>query len=155
MTTLQETRHRKISNSISHMVALRDEGIARLVRYESRLKLLRKQLARLERTMAAPPKPAPVIHPDPVEAAPSLPIAEPAPEPDVPTFLDRRLAAEARDAAARAEVEQQNAERKKAKAQIAAEKRKVKAQHIEAKLTGETRKMPLTGRAALAKIMAG
>jgi hypothetical protein len=135
MTTLQERRHRKASNSIAHTVAQRDEAIARLVRLESRLKLLRKQQARLERIMAAPPKPAPV-HPDtaPAEAAPSPP---PGDEP-IPTFLDRR------NLIADPKTKDRNAER-----------RAIEKEKRDAKLTGELKKMPLSGRAALAKIMAG
>jgi hypothetical protein len=134
MTTLQERRHRKASNSIAHTVAQRDEAIARLVRLESRLKLLRKQQARLERIMAAPPKPAPV-QPDtaPAEAAPS-----PAGDEPIPTFLDRR------NLIADPKTKDRNAER-----------RAIEKEKRDAKLTGELKKMPLTGRAALAKINAG
>jgi hypothetical protein len=136
MTTLQERRHRKASNSIAHTVAQRDEAIARLVRLESRLKLLRKQQQRLERIMAAPPKPAPGLHcPDTAtaEAAPS-----PAGDEPIPTFLDRR------NLIADPKTKDRNAER-----------RAIEKEKRDAKLTGELKKMPLSGRAALAKINAG
>ena len=53
----------------------------------------------------------------------------------IPDFLKR-------DKAARVEIEQQNAERKRTKAQVRIEKMK-------AKQSGDTRKVPLTGRDAL------
>jgi hypothetical protein len=66
-------------------------------------------------------------------------------EPAIPTFLQRQKEGEAKDAARRAEIEQSNAQRKRTKAAVQKEKR-------EAKAHGDTRKMPLVGRAALAHI---
>lgn len=154
MTTLRETRHREAINSIARVTAQRDGCLANLVRYETRLKLLRKQLARLERTMAAPPKPAPVPSPAPVEAAPSPPatvaMAPGIPQWDepIPAFLDRRKQIEQRDAATLAEMEQTKAEKKRRKSLGRIAK-------LKAKDAGELKKMPLTGRAALEKIRAG
>ena len=133
MTPLQERRHREVINTLNRTVAQRDGCLANLVRYEARLKLLRQRLARLERTAAATtPKPAPV---------------KPTDDEPIPAFLDRRKLAEADaiDAKARAEIEQANAERKRIKSQVRIEK-------LKAKQSGETRRMPLTGKAALAHI---
>ena len=74
-------------------------------------------------------------------------VAAPADE-GIPDFLDRRKAADAKDAEAKAKIEADNAERKKAKAlgRIAT---------MKAKKSGDTKRMPLSGRAALDMIKNG
>ena len=142
--TLREQRHREVTNTLNHTLAQRDACIGRLVRHEARLKLLRKQLARLDRAMAAPPKPA---------AAPAA-VMPPATDEPIPAFLDRRKEADAKDAARRAEIEQANADRKRAQAERSRVKSAIKKEKLMAKLTGATKRMPLTGKAALEHIRA-
>ena len=77
--------------------------------------------------------------------------AEPEPEDDIPAWLDRT---NDKDAAARAEILAQHEADKKRKAEVSAEKRQIKKEELEAELTGKRRKMPLTGKAALAAIKA-
>jgi len=74
-------------------------------------------------------------------------VAAPADE-GIPDFLDRRKAADKADAEAKAKIEADNAERKKAKAlgRIAT---------MKAKKSGDTKRMPLSGRAALDMIKNG
>jgi len=84
-----------------------------------------------------------------VTGAPVTMIAVAAPEGDgIPDFLDRRKAADKADAEAKAKIEADNAERKKAKAlgRIAT---------MKAKKSGDTKRMPLSGRAALDMIKNG
>jgi hypothetical protein len=75
---------------------------------------------------------------------------------DIPTFLQRGLAAQKAvdDITARAEIEAQQAAEKKRKAERAAERRAIKKETIDAELTGKRRAMPLTGKDALAAITA-
>lgn len=70
---------------------------------------------------------------------------------DIPTFLDR-TAGNDKDAAARAEIEAQQAAQKKAKAERRIKKLKIGQETKHAELTGQRRKMPLTGKDALAAI---
>jgi len=68
-------------------------------------------------------------------------------EEDIPTFLDRT--GKEKDEAARAEIEaEQEAERKR-KAELRIKKLKISQETKQAELTGQRRKMPLTGKAAL------
>jgi hypothetical protein len=82
-----------------------------------------------------------------------LDVRPPKADEDIPTFLDRTKGNDA-DAVARAEIEAEQAAKKKAKAERAAEKRKIKQETVAAELTGQRRKMPLTGKQALAAIRA-
>jgi len=98
------------------------------------------------------------------EAAGSPGKSEPAPEIDVaarkvPT-LSGNIAVKddgipdylRRDQIAREKIESELAAAKKAKADKAAKRRKIKAEMVKADLSGQTRRMPLEGRAALAAI---
>lgn len=72
---------------------------------------------------------------------------------DIPAFLDRRKKeAEAKDKATAAAIVAEQTERKKAAAKI---KREVRAEVRQAKLTGQLKRMPLTGKAALEFIKQG
>ena len=123
----------------------------KLSRISFRLKGLRRSIERYERTpvpMAAEPM-VPVTV-EPPASPPATPPASPAPAPGsldsesgVPDFLRRSRP----DAAALAIAAENEAKRKaKSHGRIA----KLKAQQ-----SGETKKMPLEGKAALAKIMGG
>jgi hypothetical protein len=158
MTTLQEKRHRETINSISHVTAQRDACLERIVKLEIKLKDLRRLEARQAKALARP-KPAPA--PTPAPAPATQPVATPAPpsgdagEPGVPLFLDRAKQAEAKDAAARERIAAEQAATKKAKTHTRLEKMKVRQEVKHAQLTGQTRKMPLTGRAAMEFIRKG
>ncbi len=175
MTTRQQTRRDKISNTLNIVSAQREATIARLVKLEAKAAGLRKQLARAERSIrkaelaelvtqatrehieASAPAVPPVVEvmvPVQYSTRSGRAIA-PAPslEDDaIPGFLDRRTAAQKADAEARERIERENAERKSAKAKTRIEKLKIRQEVKRAKLTGELKKMPLTGKAALAFI---
>jgi hypothetical protein len=70
---------------------------------------------------------------------------------DIPPLLDRTSS---KDEAARAEIKAQQEAEKKRKAQRRIEKLKIGQEIKHAELTGQRRKMPLTGREALAAIRA-
>jgi len=133
--TLREKRHAAALLSLHSATTQRDACLAKLVRYEMKLTELRRQVQRLAKAMATEPTPKP---------------ASPAPPPDlaIPTFLQRSKEADAKDAAAAAAIKQQQAERKKLKATIRSEERKAKA-------SGDTKRMPLTGREALQYLRTG
>jgi hypothetical protein len=158
MTTLQEKRHRETINSIARTVAQRDACLANLVRYEVRLKSLRKLEARQAKAVA---KPKPEAKPAKAE----LPMAQPMPAEmlaavteaighapvnaaidAIPAFLDRSTPEwKKTDAEAKKKVEEEVAERKRVRAKALAEKRKAAA-------GGDLKKMPLSGKAAIAHI---
>ena len=73
----------------------------------------------------------------------------PMPLADIPGFLER---SKERDAAIKAEVQAEVDSRKQAKAEQAVERRKIKKEVLDADLAGKRRKMPLSGKAALAAI---
>jgi len=163
MTPRQEKRHREINNSLARAQAQREAMIGGLIRAEAKLKDLQRARLRLDKALAKP-KPEPVTQVPSVnlkqvtEAAavypPPLPMM-PSDDDPIPAFLDRRSVSQKKDDEAREQIERDNAERKKAQAAKRIEKLKIKQEIKHAKLTGETRKMPLTGRAALEKIRAG
>lgn len=146
--TLREKRHREVTNTLSRTIAQRDGCISNLVRYEARIKALRKQCLRLERAMARPdtakPEPAP---------QPAAPVPAPAPvvsdvtdilvsELPIPDFLDRTTkSAKERDRVAREAILAEQADRKKAKTRN-------RIEEMKAKQSGVTKRMPLTGKAA-------
>lgn len=146
--TLREKRYRDVTNSLVRTAAQRDACLANLVRYETRLKSLRRQSQRLERAMASPPKPAPRPEPTKVEPLPAVLVAEykaTADDLEVPGFLRRVKAANNKDAEIAATIRQEQADKKQAKARGRIEKMK-------AKQRGDTKRMPLSGRDALAAI---
>jgi hypothetical protein len=154
MTTLRD-RRLDAENTINRLSAQREGCIASLIRYEDRLKIARRKLDRLKRAaIKALEKDAATLPPSiPVPPAKAtteitnipvmeLPIAD---DSDIPTFLDRRKIGDQKDKEAAAKIAAEQAERKtlKARGRIA---------KMKAKQNGETRKMPLTGRAALEAI---
>lgn len=150
MTTIQE-RRREAENTINRLSAQRESCVANLCRYEERLKLARRKLERIKRAAvralvretekitAAKPKVSDVTD-IPVS---ELPISD---DPGIPDFLRRSKEAEKKDAETRATILQEQADRKKAKARGRIEKMK-------AKQRGDTKRMPLSGKAALAHII--
>ena len=141
MTTVLD-RHRDAKSNLYRLYDQRDALLTKLVRIEGKLTEAKRRLARLEKAaakigVAAPDEkiqatPAPTVDDDPI-----------------PTFLDRRKQADAEDAAARDKIaaEQQKQVDKRR------EKSAVRKEFKDAKLRGELKRMPLTGRAALAHIL--
>lgn len=135
MTTIREKRRAGLKETYYRTVEKRDACIDSLIKLELKLKDMRKQMARLDRAIAAEPK---VV----VEkiAPPVLPAV--ADDLGIPAFLQRKP-----DAVRAAEILAEQAELKKAKSRGRIEKMK-------AKQRGDLKKMPLTGRAALEAIRA-
>jgi len=201
----REQRQRDLKNTLARTLAQRDGCLANLVRYETRLAKLRKQMARLERVMARPATAKPEPLPQTAAPAPAPTHASPTPKPvtveppaattpkaqppedldEVPTFLRRsngstaakveaaeEPAASDDDAAIRREadirwrnwVPGKNAkgETKLTRPRISTFVKEVRDERRKAAKTKTTRpvdvvdkrKMPLTGRAALAMIRA-
>lgn len=146
-TTRRRARRDEIQNTLDRTTAQRDGCLANLVRYEAKIKKLRQQLARAAKAVITswrePPRqtesapiPAPALQTQPVDTAEG---------PDgIPPFLDRRPKgmAMAPGAAAAVEVRAEQAERRKAKSRGRIAKMKAKA-------AGDTKRMPLTGKAAM------
>jgi hypothetical protein len=141
--TLRLKRHRETEDTLAKVLEQRDALITKLVRNDAKLKLLQRAKARLERAMAK-------ASPLPVSVAEGKLLPEVKPEPvavlndPIPAFLQRT---KEKDAAAAQAIRDEQAERKRLKAQVRTEVRK-------AKQAGDLRKMPLTGKAALAAIRA-
>src|SRR5262245_48232055 len=159
------TREAKAAAARTRMRTLesrREAAIIRLVTLEMQLRKARRSVADYAKPVRSPRRrPAKPQASPPVSASPAPAAQVPADFTPIPDFLVRkaahapgpgaRAAADAmvdvidRDAQVRAEIEREQAERKTAKARgrIA----KMKAQR-----SGETRRMPLQGKAALAAI---
>ena len=149
MTTLREKRHRRCLDSIGRLTEQREHAFRRLAIIHNRLSDERRRLARLQKELGK----GPTLTPERVRAAlsemPAVKREAPPPSPpelpDIPDFLRRSKAAEDRDAKVRAEIEAEVAARKAAKT-------KARIAKMKANLSDETRRMPLTGRAALKRI---
>lgn len=128
MSTLRERRHAKAVEDISRLAGKREKIISDLVRVNAKLQALYRTVRRYER----------------------LPPAKPdKPDVGIPDFLQRTPGSgDTRDAEVRAEIEAQAEERSKAKARGRIAKMK-------AKQAGETKRMPLSGKAALDYINRG
>lgn len=113
-------------------------------------KMIREQVEGEIRKEAAPvaPPPSEVVK---LEAAP---VAPPPADDDIPDFLRRGMAAQKAvdDVIAAEAVKAELAAEKKRKTERRIEKLKIGQEHKQAELTGARRKMPLTGKAALAAI---
>lgn len=146
MTTVRERRHRDTLAQLTRAIEQRDAVITKLVKLEARIKTLRRQAQRYEKLAGQPP--APKAAPKP----PAMPVVETVkaspPDEGIPDFLKRKKDGEARDAAAKAEILAEQAERKKTKAHN-------RIGDMKAKQRGDTKRMPLTGKAALEAIRQG
>ena len=151
MLTIQERRKHDLVSKLGRTIKKRDEAIKDLIRTTGQINTLTRAIARAEKRVIASRVAAPL--PEPVEKpieAPAVPAPLPADDmPDVPDFL--KLTPEQRRAATDAYVAKVEAEQAAAlgKKEL---RTKAKKTNTEAKLRGETRKMPLTGKAALAAI---
>lgn len=161
--TKREKELQRLRNQINRLEAGREAAIRMLVKAEVQLPGLWKRASRLSEALIkrkAETKRLSLLGPRKNEDAKDTlrqldaevtAAAKPEPEDDIPAWLDRT---NDKDAAARAEIEAQHAADKKAKAERSAEKRAIKKEIVHADLTGQRRKMPLTGKAALAAIKA-
>lgn len=151
MTTIQD-RRRETENAIDRLTAQREGCIANLIRYDARLKLARRKLERIKRaaikalekdTMQRQSRSAKTVSAE-ITNVPvaELPIAD---DLAIPDFLQRKRDGERKDKETADKIRAEQAERKtlKARGRIAT---------MKAKQSGETRRMPLTGRAALEAI---
>jgi hypothetical protein len=134
----------------------RQEGAVIMLRKsaEMLMKLRRQRLRMLKRMTVAPSEPD--------TAVATEPSPEPAPTPatqvesadtddeDIPGFLQRT--GKEKDEAARKEIEAEQADKKKRAAERRIKKLKIGQEIKQAELTGQRRKMPLSGKAALAAI---
>jgi len=133
-----QDRHRVVQHKLARELDQRERLIRKLITNAERIKTLQRAIVRLDRKLAGPATAAP--EPVPQSVAPA-PIPTPPRQLDddpIPTFLDRR------NLMADPKTKEKNAER-----------RAVEREKREAKLRGQTKRMPLSGRAALDAIKAG
>lgn len=165
--TKREKRLQDLRRKINRMERDRELGIKLLVKAVTMLPGLRKEEARLVSTLlrapaprarvAEHPVPRPSEHvaqnggtpddtPAPVKNdASAKPLGRDADDDDIPSFLERGMRAQT---AVNEIMAEQEADRKR-KAKRRIEKLKISQEVKHAELTGQRRRMPLTGRAAL------
>ena len=140
-------RHDDIVAQMAREQKRRDKALTTLIRTEGRIKKLRRRLTLALLAAQRAQQPA---APAREEIAPTPPAPPPTPEPvkviddAIPTFL-RRAPATAADVAAKAEIEAEQLARRKTKS-------RVRVERMKAKQAGDLRKMPVSGREALALI---
>jgi hypothetical protein len=165
-TKLQERRRADLANKLNRAVTAREDAIDKLCKADVRVRWLRKQLARYDRAIArvltgedkpAAATPAPPEPPPAPPAPPETPISgsydindllAAREAGDIPEFLRRTRSeaqAKAIDADAAAKLKAEQAELKKAKA-------RGRIERMKAKQRGDLKRMPLTGKDALAAI---
>lgn len=145
---LRERRYQDTLKTIERAKGRRDAAIRMLIRYEILIPKLERKARRLG--APSPSRSSRSLNETPTQVE-SLPTIEPKIEADgIPDFLQRGVAAQqaAQTAIVQAEVDLA----KKRKADLAAEKRKIKEEVRKAELTGQRRKLPLSGKDALAAI---
>lgn len=164
---IRERRRQEAEKSLQRALERRDELLSQLLRVERFVRAVRASKNRLEKALASPQgklvldiqdrhlppalrQAAPVVSPVPVSVAqgellpPVEPVAASAFDDEIPSFLKRAAAAE-RDAQALVEIAADKEARAKAKREA---KDIVKTK----KLGPDAKRMPLTGKAALAAI---
>lgn len=148
MTTIRERRHRDMVAQLARAVEARDDTIGKLVKLEAKVKWLRKAIARYEK-IASQPKVPPAV--ETVKPLPPAILAEARATADdigIPDFLARKRDAERRDAVAAEAIRAEQAEHKRTKSRN-------RIAEMKAKQAGDTRRMPLSGKAALEAIRQG
>jgi hypothetical protein len=162
---LRDRRHQQAKKEFCRLERQRDDTLDKLARIAAKLKATRRSIERYERTPTLPAaRPAASVKVDTTVETDHL--SEPAFERlvermdkptaatidlEIPGFLKRAgsiATMTPADLQAVQEIEAEQANKKRTKARVRIEKMKAKA-------SGETRKMPLTGKAALEKIRAG
>lgn len=154
--TKREKELHKLRNQIARLEASREAAIKMLVKVEVQLPKLGNRLRRLTaRDRKLMEQEVALGYITTRQAVEENIIKQTAPEDDddLPEFLDRT--GKDKDEEARAEIEaEQNADKKR-KAERRIAKLKISQETKHAELTGQRRKMPLTGKEALAAIRAG
>ena len=137
-------RHEPLIAQLYREVERRDQAIVRLSRLDERVRKLKRSLVRLQKRTQRPAASARE------EFTPTPPAPPPTVEPvkviddAIPGFL-RRAPANPADVAAKAEIEAEQLERRKTRS-------RVRVERMKAKQAGDLRKMPVSGREALALI---
>jgi hypothetical protein len=134
--SLRERRREVALASVARLTEKRESLIASLITVDVRLRRLRRQVARYDKTEARPLQ----------AAAPDIKAEAPKPLPEraaddlgIPIFLQRQRDAEARDKAAADAIRAEQQERKR-------NKTRVRIEEMKAKQSGVTKRMPLQGR---------
>jgi multidrug resistance efflux pump len=144
MPNIRETRMAATRAQLDRLTEHREATIARLIKLDAKVKTARRQLARYEKLAAQPAKPKPEL---PTLHIPYVPPVERLIEAEVgiPTFLQRKAEGDRKDAEARAQIQAEQAagKRKKSLARVG---------KVLADKSGERKRMPLTGKAALEAI---
>ena len=151
--TKREKELHKLRNQIARLEASREAAIKMLVKAEVQLPKLGNRLRRLTaRDRKLMEQEVALGYITTRQAVEENVIKQAAPEDDddLPTFLDRTR----KDEEARAEIKAEQDADKKRKAERRIAKLKISQEIKHAELTGQRRKMPLTGKEALAAIRA-
>lgn len=154
--TKREKELHKLRNQIARLEASREAAIKTLVKAEVQLPKLGNRLRRLTaRDRKLMEQEVAMGYITIRQAVEENVIKQSAPEDDddLPEFLDRT--GRDKDEEARAEIEAEQEADKKRKAERRIAKLKISQETKHAELTGQRRKMPLTGKEALAAIRAG
>jgi hypothetical protein len=139
--SLRERRRKALLDQIAKLTRKRNEALKTLVRAENVLPKLERRARAYDRAPPARTEPVNNLHESQVpELSKHFPLNKEAQRQvddglDIPTYLDRNRKLQAM-------ADPKTKEKK-------AERRIVEKQKREAKLTGKTRRMPLTGKAAL------
>jgi hypothetical protein len=163
---IRERRYQQAVKDLGRLMDLRETLLDRLTRTGAKINVRRRQIARFERTLKpviveAPartpePTPAPATTPTPYKPGASMAAKiddalHSDDQLEIPDFL-RRAGNIGKmtpaDLAAMAAIDAEQKERKRTKSHN-------RIATMNAKKSGETRRMPLEGKAALAKIRAG
>ena len=151
--SLRDRRHQQAEKDFGRLQRQRDETLDKLARIAAKIKATRRSIERYQRTPTLLSAPRPVVVAAPANVEPPAPVAAPASgsidDLAIPTFLQRGIAAQkAADQVIADQIKREQAERKKNKARVRNETAK-------AKQAGETKRMPLTGKAALEYLKTG
>jgi len=148
-TSLRERRLTQARKSLAATRETRERYLAMIARYTETIKRLERKIVRLEK----PPRPQPAPAPKPAVRSDTAreqlqQFAAAMVADDMPDFLRRKKEGEAKDAAARAEILAEQEQRTKTKKRGGDERRA-------AARRGDTKRWPLTGKAALEAIRNG
>ena len=145
-TRVKLSRAQKLENDLNRWLAKKEAAITMLCKAMEQLKTLQRSQARMQRTAQLPAPPPQVrVGEEAIAPPPSPPPVE---DDDLPEFLRRGQAAQAAVIAEQAAIKHDKANKR-------ITKMKAKESVKQAELTGARRKMPLSGKEALAAIRKG
>ena len=136
------SRAQQLENELNHNLAKKDALLASLVKVMIKLKSLQRSQVRMQKAALSAARSC-------IEEKSSKPEALVDDLDDIPAYLQRNP----KDEAARAEIEAAQAAEKKAKTERRLKKLKIGQEIKTAELTGQRRRMPLSGRDALKAIL--